>query len=105
VFVDRGRGVFVPRTVKVGARSGDYAVILSGLRAGELVVNRANFLIDSESNLRESIEGMAGMPGMSGTTHEGHSATPPVAKAPKPQAMPGTPAMQQKGKPHDSSHH
>ena len=25
---------------------------------------RANFLIDSESNLRQSIEGMAGMPGM-----------------------------------------
>jgi len=28
------------------------------------VVTRANFLIDSESNLRQSIEGMAGMPGM-----------------------------------------
>ena len=55
---DRGKGVFEPRTVTVGARSGDYAVILSGLRAGELVVTRANFLIDSESNLRESMEGM-----------------------------------------------
>jgi Cu(I)/Ag(I) efflux system membrane fusion protein len=42
----------------VGARSGDYAVILSGLRAGEHVVTRANFLIDSESNLRQSVEGM-----------------------------------------------
>lgn len=58
VFVDRGKGVFEPRTVTVGSRSGDYAVILSGLRAGELVVTRANFLIDSESNLRESMEGM-----------------------------------------------
>jgi membrane fusion protein, copper/silver efflux system len=58
VFIDRGKGVFEPRTVTVGARSGDYAVILSGLRAGEHVVTRANFLIDSESNLRESIEGM-----------------------------------------------
>ncbi|HMD86601.1 MAG TPA: efflux RND transporter periplasmic adaptor subunit [Terriglobia bacterium] len=58
VFVDRGKGVFEPRTVTVGARSGDYAVILSGLRAGEQVVTRANFLIDSESNLRESAEGM-----------------------------------------------
>jgi len=28
------------------------------------VVTRANFLIDSESNLRQSMEGMAGMPGM-----------------------------------------
>jgi len=44
--------------VTVGARSGNYAVILSGLRAGERVVTRANFLIDSESNLRQSVEGM-----------------------------------------------
>ena len=58
VFIDRGKGVFEPRTVTVGARSGDYAVILSGLRAGEHVVTRANFLIDSETNLRESMEGM-----------------------------------------------
>lgn len=58
VFVDRGKGVFEPRTVTVGGRTGDYAVILSGLRAGEQVVTRANFLIDSESNLRQSAEGM-----------------------------------------------
>ena len=59
VFVDRGKGGFEPRTVTVGTRTGDYAVILSGLRAGELVVTRANFLIDSESNLRQSVEGMS----------------------------------------------
>jgi membrane fusion protein, copper/silver efflux system len=59
VFVARGKGVFEPRTVTVGARSGDYAVILSGLHSGERVVTRANFLIDSESNLRESVEGMS----------------------------------------------
>ena len=35
VFVDRGKGVFEPRTVTVGGRSGDYAVILSGIKAGE----------------------------------------------------------------------
>ncbi|MFZ0960497.1 MAG: efflux RND transporter periplasmic adaptor subunit [Terriglobia bacterium] len=58
VFIDRGKGIFELRNVTVGARSGDYAVILSGLRAGERVVTRANFLIDSESNLRESVEGM-----------------------------------------------
>jgi RND family efflux transporter MFP subunit len=59
VFVDRGKGVFEPRTVTVGTRTTDYAVILSGLRAGEQVVTRANFLIDSESNLRQSVEGMS----------------------------------------------
>src|ERR1019366_8335374 len=62
VFVDRGKGVFEPRVVRVGARTGDYAVILSGLRAGEQVVTRANFLIDSESNLRQSVEGMQSTP-------------------------------------------
>ncbi len=72
VFVDRGKGVFEPRTVTVGARSGDYAVILSGLRAGELVVTRANFLIDSESNLRQSVEGLQSTEGA------GKAAPPPT---------------------------
>jgi RND family efflux transporter MFP subunit len=105
VFVDRGKGVFEPRTVTVGPRSGDYAVILSGLRAGELVVRRANFLIDSESNLREAITGMAGMPGMSGTKQEGQTAMPPAAKALKQHDMPGMPGMPEEGKSHDSPHH
>jgi len=64
VFVDLGRGAFAPREVTVGERMPDYIAIRSGLRAGERVVTRANFLIDSESNLRQSMEGMAGMPGM-----------------------------------------
>lgn len=67
VFVDRGQGVFEPREVRLGGGTGDYAVILSGLRAGEKVVTRANFLIDSESNLRQAIAGMAEMPGMKQT--------------------------------------
>jgi len=64
VFVDLGKGGFAPREVQVGERTQDYIAILRGLRAGERVVTRANFLIDSESNLRQSMEGMAGMPGM-----------------------------------------
>jgi Cu(I)/Ag(I) efflux system membrane fusion protein len=68
VFVDHGNGYFEPREVKVGERGERFASISSGLRAGERVVTRANFLIDSESNLREAIAGMAGMPGMQ---HEG----------------------------------
>jgi len=64
VFIDRGDGYFLPREVKIGERTEDYVTITSGLRAGEKVVTRANFLIDSESNLRQSIAGMAEMPGM-----------------------------------------
>jgi RND family efflux transporter MFP subunit len=79
VFVDRGKGVFEPRTVTVGTRTGDYAVILRGLHAGELVVTRANFLIDSESNLRQSVEGMQSTEGA------GPAASPPTEKG----TMPG----------------
>jgi multidrug efflux pump subunit AcrA (membrane-fusion protein) len=64
VFVDLSNGAFAPREVKVGEGTEDYIAILSGLRAGERVVTRANFLINSESNLRQSIEGMADMPGV-----------------------------------------
>ncbi len=72
VFIDLGNGSFVPHEVTVGEHTQDYIAILSGLRAGEHVVTRANFLIDSESNLRQSIEGMAGMPGMEsqGKSHD-----------------------------------
>jgi hypothetical protein len=35
--------------------------ILSGLLPGERVVNRANFLLDSESRLMESMGAMPGM--------------------------------------------
>ena len=59
VFVARGDGAFEPREVKVGERTEQYAAIVSGLRAGEKVVTRANFLLDSESNLRQAIAGMA----------------------------------------------
>jgi len=85
VFVDRGDGTFEPREVKVGERTEDFVSILSGLRAGERVVNRANFLIDSESNLREAVAGMAAV------QHEGQapgstqsSATPSAPKTTMP---------------------
>ena len=86
VFVDRGKGMFEPRAVKVGGRTGDYATILSGLRAGERVVTRANFLIDSESNLRESIAGM--QPDQPAARGNAGKATPgPEEKAPQRPGM------------------
>jgi len=65
VFLDRGNGTFEPRTVKIGAQSGDRIEILSGLQPGERIVTSGNFLIDSESQLKTAA-GMAGMPGMAG---------------------------------------
>ena len=47
-----GDGRYEPRQVTVGLRSDGQAQILSGVKAGEAVVDRANFLLDSESRLR-----------------------------------------------------
>jgi Cu(I)/Ag(I) efflux system membrane fusion protein len=55
VFVALGEGKFEPRAVEVGQSDGAHVVIKSGLRAGERVVVRANFLVDSESRLRASL--------------------------------------------------
>lgn len=60
VFVDLGGGVFEPREVTVGARAGGAAQVLAGVAAGERVVTRANFLLDSESRLRAGIAKAAG---------------------------------------------
>ena len=59
VFVDRGGGRFEPRRVTVAARADGKARIASGLAAGERVVVKANFLLDSESRLRAALAGAA----------------------------------------------
>jgi len=56
VFVDRGGGRFEPRLVKTGARSDGKTQVLSGVKAQERVVVRANFLLDSESRLSALID-------------------------------------------------
>lgn len=55
VYVKTGEGRYEPRQVTVGLRSEGQAQILSGVKAGEAVVDRANFLLDSESRLRAAI--------------------------------------------------
>ncbi len=56
-IVDKGSGYFEPRDVKLGTKAGDYYEVLDGLTVGERVVTSANFLIDSESKLKEAIGG------------------------------------------------
>ena len=55
VLVDLGEGLFEPRTVKLGMHADGYAEVLGGLKAGEMVVVKANFLIDAESNLKAAL--------------------------------------------------
>jgi RND family efflux transporter MFP subunit len=60
VFVEKSAGVFEPRAVELGIRSSGQAQILSGVTEGEMVVMRANFLLDSESRFRAGISKAAG---------------------------------------------
>lgn len=63
VFIAKPGGYFEPREIKVGNQfNGEYAV-LSGLTPGEKIVASGNFLIDSESNLGDAMQGMSGMSG------------------------------------------
>jgi Cu(I)/Ag(I) efflux system membrane fusion protein len=67
VYVKTGEGRYEPRQVTVGVRSDGQSQILSGVKAGEAVVDRANFLLDSESRLRAAVTRAPG----AGTTGEG----------------------------------
>ena len=64
LFIHHGGGQLEWRSVKLGAKAGDWVEVRDGLKEGEHVVTGANFLIDSESQLKAAIGGMAGMPGM-----------------------------------------
>jgi Cu(I)/Ag(I) efflux system membrane fusion protein len=52
VYVEHGEGIFEPRDVETGWRSGERVEILRGVQPGERVVNEATFLVDSESRLK-----------------------------------------------------
>jgi Cu(I)/Ag(I) efflux system membrane fusion protein len=54
VFVVREPGKFEPRSVTLGVESDGRVQILSGVSEGEEVVTSAQFLVDSESKLREA---------------------------------------------------
>ena len=57
VLVQRATGRFESRTVKLGMRGDGFVEVLEGVNAGETVVVSANFLIDSESNLKAALGG------------------------------------------------
>lgn len=60
VFVQVGEGLFQPRAVETGWRSGDRIEIVSGLAPGERIVASGTFLVDSESRLRSTAAETAG---------------------------------------------
>jgi len=62
VVLDLGSGTFQVREVELGVEDGDVVEITSGLDEGDDVVVSAQFLIDSESNLREAIRKLGSEP-------------------------------------------
>lgn len=58
VVVAQDNGHFAPRQVVVGLEAEGYSQILEGLEEGEELVTSAQFLLDSESQLREAIQKM-----------------------------------------------
>jgi Cu(I)/Ag(I) efflux system membrane fusion protein/cobalt-zinc-cadmium efflux system membrane fusion protein len=59
-IVSLGEGRFQPRDIEVGVESEGNYQVLQGLREGETIVTSAQFLIDSESNLKEAVSAMRG---------------------------------------------
>ncbi len=59
VFVETEPGVFTPRVVRVGRAEGDEREVEEGLAAGERVVQRGAFLLDSESRLSAALSARA----------------------------------------------
>ena len=92
VFVARGEGKFEPRPVKSGVTDDSgYIQILSGLSEGETVVVSAQFMLDSESTLREALQKMTAPAGTAGA--EGRKAVNAEA--------PGVPARNDGAEPLD----
>jgi len=54
VFIVKSPGKFEPRLVTLGVSSNGKVAVLKGIKAGEEVVTSSQFLIDSESKLREA---------------------------------------------------
>ncbi len=61
-FLDHGDGVLEPRVVQLGLQLSDAVIILGGLKAGDRVVNSANFLVDSEAQLQAAMGAFVPLP-------------------------------------------
>jgi len=58
VVVALGEGRFAPREIVLGKEGDGRVEVLKGLEEGERIVTSAQFLIDSESSLREAVQKM-----------------------------------------------
>ncbi len=68
VILSLGDGKFKPQPVTLGGYSDGYYQVLKGLTEGSKIVTSAQFLIDSESNLKSAIGMMQDAPADTGST-------------------------------------
>lgn len=64
VYVKKENNIFSPIMVTIGGVHDGYYLISSGLKEGDEIVTSAGFLIDSESQIRQTGNDMQGMEGM-----------------------------------------
>lgn len=77
--VSLGGGRFQPREIEIGVEADGSYQVLAGLSEGEQIVTSAQFLIDSESNLKAALRAMVGeKAAVSGDARVGDSAAVPM---------------------------
>ena len=76
-IVQKDKGSFEPRELRLGADFGDSVEVLEGLSEGDRVVVSGQFLIDSEARLKSVLGAMAAAPPAAVAS----AASPPVAAA------------------------
>src|SRR5439155_24481964 len=76
VFAAIGDGRFEPREIKVGDTAGDLVEVVTGLEAGERVVEHASFLVDSESRLKAAISALTSKAKAEPPSPHAHGRTP-----------------------------
>jgi membrane fusion protein, copper/silver efflux system len=85
VFVALDDGHFEPREVTLGPRAeNNMYEVLSGLQPGERVVTSGQFMLDSESQLREAIQKMLNPKAQMSETPAPHAAHTVSAQSPSP---------------------
>ena len=67
VYIEKEKGVYVPKVVKIGNEQDGYYEVTSGLNEGDKVVSSGGFLIDSESQIQMGLN----------SGHEGHEMNNP----------------------------
>ena len=89
VLVDDGNSRFTLREIRVGTQGQEYYTVRSGLSAGEKVARNIQYLIDSETQLKQAVEKQSGVATPNASGKVGASGTMPN--------MPNMPGMPEGG--------